>query len=107
MHGKILLRKAHGDRIFILIREKYKKHENIFDSKPNNILFKFIFYQYFSKGAFNYYVCTQGGGVGPSKCDRMRSGGGEVGHHCERSHIFFLIEHLVYKLLTTVTLFFS
>ena len=47
MHGKILLRKAHGDRIFILIREKYKKHENIFDSKPNNILFKIYFLSIF------------------------------------------------------------
>ena len=46
----------------------------------------------------------------PSKYKRMRTegeGGGGVSQQCERSHINFLIEYLVHKLLTIVTRIFA
>ena len=56
-------------------------------------------------GAFNYYVRVYGGkgrvGVGSNKMQTYANR-----ERDERSHIIFLIEHQVHKLLTMVTKFF-
>ena len=56
-------------------------------------------------GAFNYYVRVYGGegrvGVGFNKMQTYANR-----ERDERSHIIFLIEHQVHKLLTMVTKFF-
>ena len=54
-------------------------------------------------GAFNYYVRVYGGAGGVAVgSNKMQT----YANRDERSHIIFLIEHQVHKLLTMVTKFF-